>query len=586
MRLVVHKEIPADPALRRQWDGLVQQMEEPAVFFTYEWALAVSRAYSSSLAPLLLLAYEKDCLVGVAALAADASKQETVFLAGTTADYCDFICDPARRGDFLGLVLARLRELNIKKLRLANLPGDSATASAIKDPTHNQGYWVFSRSAYLCARVTFQAPEDRSAILESAQRRTRRYAQDMRKKGAVKFRHCTSWPEISAQLPSFAKAHVARFLATGRISNLARPERRRFLEELAHALSVPGWVTLSQTVVDEKVIAWNYGFQFGGSWFYYLPTFDTNFHKFSPGLWLLSEIVEEACAMPQLDVVDLGLGAEGYKERLATGTRETLHVTAALSVFSSWKEKLRHGLATAVCSAPWLENRVRGAVGNLDAVRKQIRSNSFWGFTKIVGNACKTILRSESASEFWEWSASEFAAARPADSHTLAPLDLDLLAAAAMQYSDDRETLGYLLRACRRLGRDEFQGFALINGNRMPLHFCWVAGCETVDPPEFQCEKLPPDSGMIADCWTPHSIRGRGYYSEAITGVAQQLQRDGKRAWLSIEPQNRPALGGAEKAGFARRFSLLRRRVLFTRTTIESRTSALDRAAIEASAAA
>jgi len=41
---------------------------------------------------------------------------------------------------------------------------------------------------------------------------------------------------IQAALPAFADAHVARFLATGRISSLATPERRFFLEELARRI--------------------------------------------------------------------------------------------------------------------------------------------------------------------------------------------------------------------------------------------------------------------------------------------------------------------------------------------------------------
>ena len=71
MRLVLHREIPDDDILARQWNQLVCRMECPEVFYTYEWSLAVSRAYRESVTPLLILAYQQDALVGVAALAAD-----------------------------------------------------------------------------------------------------------------------------------------------------------------------------------------------------------------------------------------------------------------------------------------------------------------------------------------------------------------------------------------------------------------------------------------------------------------------------------------------------------------------------------
>ena len=87
MQLILHREIPEDDgALRRQWNELVFQMESPEVFYTYEWALAVQRAYSSSMLPLMMLAYERDSLVGVAALATGVTRESAFFLAASRND--------------------------------------------------------------------------------------------------------------------------------------------------------------------------------------------------------------------------------------------------------------------------------------------------------------------------------------------------------------------------------------------------------------------------------------------------------------------------------------------------------------------
>jgi len=87
-------EIPEDSKLRQEWNTLVQQMERPEIFYTYEWALAMQRAYGTAAQPLLALAYEDGRLRGVAALAADPARQDFSFLAATTADYCDFVSAP------------------------------------------------------------------------------------------------------------------------------------------------------------------------------------------------------------------------------------------------------------------------------------------------------------------------------------------------------------------------------------------------------------------------------------------------------------------------------------------------------------
>ena len=195
----------------------------------------------------------------------------------------------------------------------------------------------------------------------------RRHLRSMAKIAPVEVRHLKSWEDIAAALPKFEQAHVARFLSTGRVSNLARAERRTFLAELANLLSGTGSITLTSLNVGEEPVAWNYGFQFAGSWFWYQPTFDFRFQRYYPGLCLLAKIVEEACDRPDLNRVDLGLGAEGYKERFATATRQTLHVTITASTARHLKEIVRYHAASAIKSSPPLEHYVRRLLGRTSA---------------------------------------------------------------------------------------------------------------------------------------------------------------------------------------------------------------------------
>jgi len=113
LRIVLHREIPGDPELHRQWNAVALKMERPEVFYTCEWGLAVQSAYRASLKPLLLLGYEGDDLVGVASLATDLSERNISFLAGTTADYCDFLTLPARRAEFVGAAFAELWKIDV-----------------------------------------------------------------------------------------------------------------------------------------------------------------------------------------------------------------------------------------------------------------------------------------------------------------------------------------------------------------------------------------------------------------------------------------------------------------------------------------
>ena len=365
MRIIVHREIPADQCLHGQWNALARQMDRPQVFYTWEWAVAVDRAYRSSMKPLLLLAYEAEALVGVAALAVDHTEKQFFFLAGNTADYCDFICQPKRNPELMKAFLAELRKLQVPILRLANLPEDSATSRTLKASAGQHGYHTFSRPAYRCAQIALGSTAERQKLKqEVTKRKAFRYClKGLEKRGAVAMDHLKELDAIQAALPRFFEAHVARFAAAGRASNLASAERQKFLTELAELVSGEGWMVLTRLLVDGEAVAWNYGFEFAGSWFYYQPTFDACVRQFSPGLCLLTKMIEQACDRPEIELLDLGLGDEGYKNRFASSCRQTLHATITKSSAVRLRETMRYHAASAVKSSPRLEHLVRRLMG-------------------------------------------------------------------------------------------------------------------------------------------------------------------------------------------------------------------------------
>jgi CelD/BcsL family acetyltransferase involved in cellulose biosynthesis len=361
LRIVLHREIPEDPNLWRQWNDLILQMESPEVFYTCEWALAMQSAYQSSLRPLLFLGYEGDSLIGVASLAIDPTERMITFLAATTGDYCEFLSPPLLRAHFLDAVFAELAKMKWRSMALANLPENSATTAALRSVTLKHGFHAYLRPAYLCAQVKLGVGEPRQELKQNlaGKKKLRRYLRAMEVNGPVTFTHLQSHDQIQAELPVFADAHVARFHVTHRVSSLSTPERRLFLQELSRRFAGTGIVNLSVLKIGGKPMAWNYGFQFHGSWFWYQPTFDSSQEANSPGHCLLSRIVIEACNMEEMKVVDLGLGAEGYKERFGNCTRQTLFVTISRSWLRHLREMARYWAASWLKRSPPLEAVIR-----------------------------------------------------------------------------------------------------------------------------------------------------------------------------------------------------------------------------------
>ncbi|PYX67508.1 MAG: hypothetical protein DMG72_25400, partial [Acidobacteria bacterium] len=313
----------------------------------------------------------------------------------------------------------------------------------------------------------------------------------------------------------------------------------------------------TRLMIAEQPVAWNYGFQFCGSWFWYQPTFDSRLEEFSPGFCLLSKIVSEACHNPEISVVDMGLGAEGYKERLATGSRQSLHVTLTTSLGHHVHGVTRHCLSTAAKASPGIEHGIRSVLSRIAPVRQSLRVS---GISRLAACAAKFVWMKLFGCEevlFYEWCESGNFNLHEKLSHdvTLKNIDLELLAAATMHYVDDRETLDYLLLCVKRVRSGDAQGFELVTAAGVPLQFCWASPFEEFHMAALKMKLTAPSPGavMLFDCWTPASRRGRGYYEMTAQLVAEQFRRRGKSIWTFSVASNLSSVRGAEKSGFQRR---------------------------------
>jgi CelD/BcsL family acetyltransferase involved in cellulose biosynthesis len=549
VRLVVHDEIPIDSKLKSDWNNLAGKMECPEIFYTYEWALAAQLAFCLTFRPLLILGYESqgDELVGVAALATSTPPAGAFFLNGTTADYCDFVSAPEHRREFIHAVLSELKSRSLHKLVMPNLPAASATVAALKE-ARRVGFFAFARPAYVCAQVKLDTKELRDSAAQAASRRLKRFQKAFGERGLAHYSHASSFEAVAESFPNFAKAHVARFLSTGRLSNLIQSSRRKFLMELSHLLSECKAVTLSRLAVAERTLAWNFGFRFGGSWFWYQPTFDGEFQKYSPGVWLLSAVVQEACSSPEVERVDLGLGAEDYKDRLANDSRETLHVTASTSRLAHEKEIFRYRAVAAVKSIPQVESYIRFARDRVFRLRKLFKSDRP---TNPFVTSWRRLLKvaSDPALIFLEWTPNF-----PMEAVIeVKSIDLNLLAEAAMHYEADTETLEYLLRAARLLDLKQ-KGKAWLDDEGKPTFFCWEM--------DFSLPaKSHEDAGrradtLISEPWMPLSSRDEGFRGTAFSAVAARLYAEGKTPWIALKSKDDEGRREVEKAGFVERFSM------------------------------
>ena len=362
MRIVLLRKVPEEASLLRQWNDLVLQMKRPEVFYNCEWTLAEQSAYQNSRKPLLFLGYDADDLVGVACLSADSSQEQNVsFLTANTADYCEFVSPPHRRKEFVDAVFAELKRMSVGSLVLANLPADSGTPPALRAAAKKNGFHLYLRPAYFCPQVKLGTAVQRQELSHTIahKRQMRRCLRALEREGPLTCNYFRSWAQVEPVLPDFTRAHVARFQNTKHVSFLSAPERQVFMQELARRSCDNGTMTLTVLKIADHPIAWSYGFQFHGIWFLYQTTFDIRYEENSPGYCLLGKILIDACEMKTLKAVDLGLGAESYKEWFANGSRQTLYATLTTSPLHHFTDIARYRVASGLKRFPKLDSTIR-----------------------------------------------------------------------------------------------------------------------------------------------------------------------------------------------------------------------------------
>jgi len=559
VRVIVLEAVPEDEEILVAWNDLVFRMERPEVFFTHQWALAASRTFAASLSPKIFLMYESGQLAGIAAMATTReSPTAAFFLTASTADYCDIVSAPETRDAIVKALLERMKDLGVRDLVLANVPAESSTLRAFAASARSQGFHVHDRPGYDCGIISFGDAAQRQDVLQSVLRKVKekRCLKKLSELGNVEVVHLTPADLETGLLPIFA-AHVSRFLATTRLSPLVDPQRRFFLTELAKSLSSAGWLKVSALLLNKRPVAWNYGFKFHGSWFWYLPTFEMPYEEFSPGSTLLRLLIEQACGDSSVSRLDLGLGDEAYKERFRNDIHSICYVQLTKSLPGHVVNVGRHWLASSVERIPEVEKRLREGRSRLRGLRNRIEK---MGVGATLGHALMRVKTSAISRE----EVAMFEAPRltmPENENVaLRPLDWDTLARAAMQNANDELTLEYLCRCAQRLRTGKVNGYYLAGPEKEAAHFLWVDLYHGFHLSEIdsRLESSDPTAAMIFDCWTPLSERGRGVYACAIRLAALDLQAEQRQAWIFSAAANESSLRGILKAGFVYRFSLVR----------------------------
>jgi hypothetical protein len=196
----------------------------------------------------------------------------------------------------------------------------------------------------------------------------------------------------------------------------------------------------------------------------------------------------------------------------------------------------------------------------------RFRKEGASAFIRKAVNKMQSFLYSRDTLAFFQWcnTRPNGEDKKSMDEVKLQSLGWATLARAAICHENDTDTISYLVRAGERLFKGEAQGFVMVSGQNVPVHFCWVSGYDGFFVEELQTRLKgdTQDSVIIFDCWTPTTARGHGFYPEAIKRVAQRFSGTGKTSWILSSTKNSSSIRGIEKSGFKKRFLAVSHKIL------------------------
>jgi len=308
--------------LAGEWNRLWTINPHREIFNRFDWSRAWWQGYRPSVTLCAPVAFAGGKLAGVLPLVR--YNNRLFFLGDPGSDYNDILSEDAANPDILQCLLEALCGASRdvwKCATFANVPRRSLFLSSIAQlPSRWRSHFV-TIEGHACSSVILN-DENRESTLQSilSQKEPRQREKKLQKLGKLTFRHLEDREEIRGHLPTFFEQHTQRWaLVSGGNRRFLSEQSRAFYGALVDHLDPGRELRFSVLQLDNRPIAYHFGFELDGKFIHYKPTFDINLWEHSPGQVLTRKLFlyAEASGVREFDFT---IGDEAYKHLLANHT--------------------------------------------------------------------------------------------------------------------------------------------------------------------------------------------------------------------------------------------------------------------------
>jgi CelD/BcsL family acetyltransferase involved in cellulose biosynthesis len=292
-------------ALEDDWNALLQDMQNPPIFLTWEWVSTWWRHYGKEGALWILVVRDgAGEILGIApwmrlrnGFGPFAVRRIAFIGSGIVYPaHLDLLAKPGAEEAVCAAVLHYLEQERgaWDLLELTALAQNSHLRSALA--TRDGAYR--ERDPMPCPYTILPDSWEtfEKETLSAAMRRNLRYYRRRLERdhpGEVRFEQVVDAEEVSPALDALVRLHQKRWTQQGQHTALSENRFVAFHKELAATLLAHDWLRLCQLKVGDQVIASNYCFRYRGVLYGYQKGFDPDWERHSPGQILQAYLVEQ-----------------------------------------------------------------------------------------------------------------------------------------------------------------------------------------------------------------------------------------------------------------------------------------------------
>jgi CelD/BcsL family acetyltransferase involved in cellulose biosynthesis len=308
-------------ALAPVWNPLLQRSRADVVFLTFEWLSTWWRHFGKGNQLFVVVLKEAEQIVALAPLMVttrDGFRHLTI-IGGHTSEYKDFIIrdDVPLESTIEAILQTVLGEKCWDFFKVDGLREDSPSLDSLKTMLPHQGrlkatWYENDVSPYI---LIDQPWEGYWGSLKSSTRNdcARRMKMLSREIGEATYHWPKDFAEVDHYLDELIKLHLDRRREVTRTFSVFESSLMvDFYKDLTRELFERQWLSLPALLVNGEIAAIHFGFEYGNKYFYYMPTFNQKFTKYSPAKALLFRLLNDAFTRG-LKEFDFLLGNEPYK---------------------------------------------------------------------------------------------------------------------------------------------------------------------------------------------------------------------------------------------------------------------------------